>query len=103
MPFCIMQVSPIYDETLQLIKTARRIQHQGGQAAGKTVNILAAIATVLASPHEYGFAEGSTATVTSMSFPHLKAGAMRDFDKYVLPDFNLSLIHISEPTRLLSI
>jgi len=86
-----MQVSPIYDETLQLIKTARRIQHQGGQAAGKTVNILAAIATVLASPHEYGFAEGSTATVTSMSFPHLKAGAMRDFDKYVLPDFNCAI------------
>lgn len=61
-------------------KAARRIVHQGGQSSGKTVNILGALATVLAE-------ESLTATVTSMSFPHLKAGAMRDFDRYVLPTF----------------
>ena len=75
-----MKASVIYSETIDLIKRARRIVHQGGQFSGKTVNILGALATALAQ-------ESLTATVTSMSFPHLKAGAMRDFDRYVLPDF----------------
>jgi phage terminase large subunit len=82
-----MRVSPIYERTLELMPTARRIQHQGGQFSGKTVNVLAAISTVLASPTEYGFPDNSVATVTSMSFPHLRAGAMRDYNRYVLPDF----------------
>jgi phage terminase large subunit len=86
-----MKVSPIFEETLNCIKTARRIQHQGGQSAGKTVNILATIATVMADPETYGFPSNSTATITSMSFPHLKAGAMRDFDKYVLPEFSQAI------------
>ena len=86
-----MRVSPIFEETLLHIKSARRIQMQGGQSAGKTVNILAVIATVMADPTSYGFPSNSTATITSMSFPHLKAGAMRDFDKYVLPDFSQAI------------
>jgi phage terminase large subunit len=83
-----MQVSVIFQETLKLMcDRRRRIIHQGGQSSGKTVNILGAISTVLASPQTYGYEEPPTATVTSMSFPHLRAGAMRDFDKYVLPTF----------------
>lgn len=82
-----MKTSVVFEETLALMPKARRIQHQGGQFSGKTVNILAAIATVLATPRTYGFPDFTTATVTSMSFPHLRAGAMRDFDKYVLPSF----------------
>jgi phage terminase large subunit len=82
-----MNVSVIYSETLSLIPKSRRIVMQGGQSSGKTVNVLAAIASVLAAPSKFGFESSLTATVTSMSFPHLKAGAMRDFDKYVLPDF----------------
>lgn len=73
------------------MKNSRRIIHQGGQSAGKTVNVLAAIATVMASPEDYGFPSNSTATITSMSFPHLKAGAIRDFDKYILPEFSQAI------------
>lgn len=60
---------------------ARRIVHQGGQSSGKTVNILGALATICAQ-------ESLIVTVTSMSFPHLKAGAMRDFERYVMPSFS---------------
>lgn len=76
-----MFVSSIYTETKDLLQTRRRIVHQGGQSSGKTVNILGAIADVVAR-------EPKIATVTSMSFPHLKAGAMRDFERFVMPSFS---------------
>lgn len=77
-----MTVSNIYYETLKHLELgARRIIHQGGQYSGKTVNILGALATVCNNR------ENIVVTVTSLSFPHLKGGAMRDFEYYVHPHF----------------
>lgn len=81
-----MKVSVIFTETLgELGRGTRRIVHQGGQNSGKTVNILASIATHLTKN------PGTVATVTSMSFPHLKAGALRDFDLFVYKWFNFHI------------
>ena len=82
-----MEVSSIYTETLAALrKGQRRIIHQGGQYSGKTVNILGALATLCAEESPKGSDNGVT-TVTSMSFPHLKGGALRDFESYILPAF----------------
>lgn len=75
-----MKVSLIYQKTVDSIDNSRRIVHQGGQSSGKTVNILGALATICAQQRK-------VVTVTSMSFPHLRAGAMRDFERYVMPTF----------------
>jgi phage terminase large subunit len=78
-----MKASPIFSETESLLlRGARRIIHQGGQNSGKTVNILGALAKVLSQE-----TEASVNTVTSQSFPHLKGGALRDFETYVYPTF----------------
>lgn len=79
--YCILRVSSIFQKTIEYIPKARRIVHQGGQSSGKTVNILIAIAKVAAEQER-------VITITSMSFPHLKAGAMRDFERYVMPEFS---------------
>lgn len=60
----------------------RRIIHQGGAYSGKTVGALGALATLASEEDDYGIT-----TVTSMSFPHLKGGALRDFETYVYPSF----------------
>ncbi len=78
-----MQVTAIFEETLKEMRMGtRRVGHQGGQYSGKTVNILGALATLCSE-------EGpeSITTVTSMSFPHLKGGALRDFEMYCFPSF----------------
>lgn len=76
-----MKTSRIYTDTRSAIRTHRRIVHQGGQWSGKTVNILGAIASEVAE-------KPIVATITSMSFPHLKAGALRDFERFVMPSFD---------------
>lgn len=77
-----LQVSPIYYATMKAVQDgARRIIHQGGQWSGKTVNILAALATLAANEYD------TITTVTAESFPHLKGGAMRDFERYIYPKF----------------
>ncbi len=82
-----MQTSIIYEETLKELRAGtRRIIHQGGQYSGKTVNVEAALATVAAEDIEPG-----VTTITSMSMPHLKGGALRDFEMYVYPDFKSSI------------
>jgi phage terminase large subunit len=78
--FSELRISPsIYYPTLQ--STARRIIHQGGQSSGKTVNILCVLATIAAQKKRQRI------TVTSESLPHLKRGALRDFEDYVYPYF----------------
>lgn len=78
-----MKVSPIYTETVKELRFGtRRIVHQGGMAAGKTVNILGALATLASEDSVPG-----VTTITSMSFPHLKGGALRDFEMYIQPTF----------------
>lgn len=80
-----MEVSKIYNETLAALKNgARRVINQGGQYSGKTVNILGVLATL--SAKEKGNDAGVT-TITSGSFPHLKGGALRDFEMFVYPSF----------------
>lgn len=77
-----MKVSNIYTQTLKELKYGtRRIIHQGGQYSGKTVNILGALSSLCAQE------TGGITTVTSTSFPHLKGGALRDFEMYVYPEF----------------
>jgi phage terminase large subunit len=84
--FACVRTSIIYPRTLsELRKGTRRIIHQGGQYSGKTVNILGALATLCCEE-----TEGIT-TVTSMSFPHLKGGALRDFELYVYPSFKSAI------------
>lgn len=79
----VMQASPILSDTISELKCgARRIIHQGGQYSGKTVNILGALATLCSEE-----INGGVTTVTSMSFPHLNGGALRDFEMYVYPFF----------------
>lgn len=51
-------------------------------AAGKTVNILGAMATMCAED-----INPTVSTVTSMSMPHMKGGALRDFEMYVYGTF----------------
>lgn len=81
--FVCVKVTSIYTETLDRLRTGtRRIIQQGGQWSGKTVNILGALATLCAEEDD-----GGVTTVTSMSFPHLKGGALRDFESYVYPSF----------------
>jgi len=82
-----MNVSPIYTRTLELLRlNTRRIVSQGGQYSGKTVNHLAALATLCAEERPTGDSPVIT-TVTAQSFPHIKGGALRDFEDYVYPDF----------------
>jgi phage terminase large subunit len=82
-----IRASVIFNETVKLLRqNTRRIVHQGGQSSGKTVNILLALAVIATeSPVPI------VITVTSMSFPHLKAGALRDFERWVLPGFVRSI------------
>lgn len=83
-----MQGSIILTETLKELRLdTRRIIHQGGQSAGKTVNILGALATLCAEEES----NGDVTTITSMSMPHLKGGALRDFEMYVYPSFGGSI------------
>lgn len=90
-----MEVSPIYDGTIdELKKGTRRIIHQGGQWSGKTVGILQALAT-LANEES----EGIT-TVTSMSMPHLKGGALRDFETFVYPEFKKAILKYHKTDHL---
>ena len=82
-----MQGTIILTKTLEELRMGtRRIVHQGGAWSGKTVNILGALATLCAEEEDYGIT-----TVTSMSFPHLKGGALRDFETYVYPAFKQAI------------
>lgn len=92
-----MQASVIFTETLRDLRFGvRRMVHQGGQYSGKTVNILGALGT-LASEDEPG-----VTTVTSMSMPHLKGGALRDFEMYVYPTFKSSVVKYHKTDHLFS-
>lgn len=78
-----MQGTAILTETLNELRNGRRrIIHQGGQYSGKTVNILGALAIDAVES-----TDGGVTTVTAQSFPHLKGGALRDFETWVQPSF----------------
>jgi len=82
-----MKVSPIYTKNLyELRRGTRRVIDQGGAYSGKTVNILAALSTLCTEERPTGDSPVVT-TVTAQSFPHLKGGALRDFEDYIYPDF----------------
>lgn len=86
-----MKCSVLFTENLKLLRYgARRIVNQGGQYSGKTVNILGALATLAAED-----TTPTITTITSMSMPHLKGGALRDFELYILPDFRGSISKIN--------
>lgn len=78
-----MQVTNIFTETVKHLELGtRRLIHQGGTYSGKTVNILPALAKCASEEDD-----GGVTTVTSMSLPHLKGGALRDFETFVYPQF----------------
>jgi phage terminase large subunit len=79
-----LNVSPFVFYPL-LESKARRVVLQGGQWSGKTVNVLAVLATKAASE------PNKIITVTSESVPHLKGGAIRDFEKYIYPFFAVEI------------
>lgn len=86
-----MRVTPIYTNTLNDLRTGvRTVIHQGGQWSGKTVGILQALATCC-NEEEADGTELATTTVTSMSMPHLKGGALSDFENFVYPDFKSAI------------
>lgn len=83
----MFDASIIYTKTLELLRIGtRNIVEQGGQWSGKTVNILGAL-TTLCAEEVPGPTENPTTTVTGQSFPHLKGGALRDFEDFVYPHF----------------
>lgn len=79
-----LKVSPTFYH-LQNSK-ARRIILQGGQWSGKTVNTLIYFAVKACSEKNLRM------TVTAYSLPHLKDGAISDFNKFVLPYFSGRII-----------
>ncbi len=86
-----MKASPIYTKNLEeLRKGTRNIVDQGGQYSGKTVNIIGALATLCTEERPSGDSPVVT-TITSQSFPHLKGGALRDFEDYIYPEFKNSI------------
>jgi len=90
-----MQASVIFTDTLKALRYgARRVIHQGGQNSGKTVNILGVLAT-LASEED-----GGVTTVTGVSFPHLKGGALRDFEMFVYPTFKNAIKQYHRTDRI---
>lgn len=93
-----MKASVIFTETLRDLRYGvRRIRHQGGQYSGKTVNVLGALATCASEEDD-----GGVTTVTSMSFPHLKGGALRDFEMYVYPHFKHAIKKYHKTDHLFS-
>ena len=86
-----MNVSPIYTENLNLLRIGtRRLINQGGSYSGKTVNILGALATLCTEESPSGDSPVTT-TITAQSFPHIKGGALRDFEDYVYPSFSSAI------------
>lgn len=86
-----MDGSILFTENLKSLRYGtRRIINQGGQWSGKTVNILAALATLCAEETPSG-TESPVTTVTAQSFPHLKGGALRDFETFVYPEFKSAI------------
>lgn len=68
----------------------RSITHQGGQWSGKTVNILGGLAT-LCNEETPTATDSCITTVTAQSMPHLKGGALRDFESFIYPDFKRAI------------
>ena len=79
-----LQASPIF-YALNNSK-ARRIVLQGGQWSGKTLNTLLYLASIAATQFD------KVITVTAYSLPHLKDGALRDFNKFIYPHFAGSIV-----------
>lgn len=67
---------------------ARRIVHQGGQWSGKTVNVVIVLAKHAQenTSKQLGYGD-EVITITSQSLPHLRSGALRDFERFVYPAF----------------
>lgn len=67
---------------------ARRIIHQGGQSSGKTVNILMVLAKqAQENRSKEAIGKNEVITVAGVSMPHLRGGAIRDFETFVYPAF----------------
>jgi len=72
-------IDPFYSKLLESDKKINIVQ--GGGDSGKTVSILQVLTTLLNQN------ENEIATVTAQDGPNLSAGALRAFQRYVLPDF----------------
>lgn len=82
---------------------ARRVIHQGGQWSGKTVNILISLACHAKENTSKQLSLGDEViTITSESVPHLRSGALRDFEKYVYPHFDKEIKQYNKTDRVFS-
>jgi phage terminase large subunit len=82
--------------------TARRIVHQGGQWAGKTVNILISLSIHAVQNTSKNLGYGNEIiTITSESVPHLRGGALRDFENFVLPYFEPFIKNYNRTDRII--
>src|SRR5664280_2046533 len=86
--------TPVFEKNLQAYqKRSRLIVNSGGQGSGKTFAILQVL---------YGIARSSEVpkriTVASYALPHLKMGAMNDFEK-ILNFFQVDIDSIKNKTE----
>lgn len=93
-----LDVSVVYHSNMEEMRNGtRRIINQGGQYSGKTVNILIALMSMAMEE------PGEVTTVTSMSMPHLKGGALRDFEMYVYPHFKGAISKYNKTDHLFTL
>ena len=77
-----MQHTPLYDRMLDaLMRTSRYVSSCGGTRSGKTVTNLQLIYALAAADRR-----PTITSVVSETFPHLKRGAIRDFQTVALGD-----------------
>jgi phage terminase large subunit len=86
-----MNTGPLFGKVLNTPKKITVLQ--GGGDAAKTVTALQVLATIgTQHPREL-------ATVTGQTIPSVKSGALRSFQKYVLPDFQKYILDYNSTER----
>jgi phage terminase large subunit len=78
-----MKVTNVYTRNLEAFSKAKNnpliIENRGGQGSGKTYSILQNIFTIVSESRK-----ARKITIASYALPHLKAGAMSDFEKILI-------------------
>jgi phage terminase large subunit len=89
-----MEVTRIYTETLEAIADGYRyIENRGGSRSSKTFSQLQVFKTI----SDYS-TKKEINSIVSHSLPHLKGGAIRDFDKILHDEgINIDLIRTKDP------
>lgn len=86
-----MQVNPLFHKIIECPK--KIITLQGGGDAAKTITALQVTATLCTQKRN------QIATITGETVPHVKAGALVSFQRYVLPDFERYIVDYNSTER----